>query len=100
MIFYHVTPTANIPILIEQGIVPSVGDRSLIANEPIPLVYAFFDKKMMEDALTGWLGDCFDDVDLSLISFETGIGFNIVEFEAQFAEIIHSHSFLSIESLD
>lgn len=100
MIFYHITPTANIPFVLEQGLLPSVGDRSLEANEFTPFVYAFFDKNMLDDAMGGWLDGCFDDdIELSVITFEADKGFNIISFEAQFEEVIHPSSFLSIASL-
>lgn len=101
MLFYHITLSDNISSIKENGLLPRVGERSLAANELTPVVYAFFDKSMMEDALGGWLDQAFDEDDkLYLITFETHAPFDIVAFEAQFKNAIHPDCILSIESLD
>lgn len=101
MIFYHITLSDNISAIKQNGLLPMVGDRSREASELTPVVYAFFDKAMMEDALGGWLDQAFDEDDrLSLITFETTAPFDMVAFEAQFHDIIHPECILSIESLD
>lgn len=61
--YYHVTPADNLPSILEHGILPSIGIRSLSCNEMIHRVYCFPSKFSCENALENWLGDQFDDDD-------------------------------------
>jgi hypothetical protein len=58
--FYHVTLSENLGSIMEKGLVPTVGDRSKKLNEQA-CVFLFPDRDSAEDALSGWLGDQFDE---------------------------------------
>ena len=60
MIVYHVTPAANIPSIMEHGLIPQVGARSILMDES-PSLFFFESKDAVENALTNWLGDAFDE---------------------------------------
>lgn len=58
---YHVTPPANIAGILQNGLLPQIGERSAIAGETIPAVFCFSSLDDVESALMNWLGDQFDD---------------------------------------
>jgi hypothetical protein len=60
--FYHVTLSENLGSIMEKGLTPTVGDRSKKLKER-SCVFLFPDQASAEDALSGWLGDQFDDDD-------------------------------------
>lgn len=64
---YHITPTSNIPQILKHGLIPSLGNRSsLMENEN--RIYMFGSMEDVENAVSNWLGDEFDeDVPLSLL---------------------------------
>lgn len=61
MAYYHVTPARNLDSIIQRGLLPSIGAHSEAANEPRAAVYLFSSIDALEDGLTNWLGDQFDD---------------------------------------
>lgn len=67
--YYHVTKKENLELILKNGLIPQVGERSLDCGENEPLVYLFPTKEDMNFALGGWLGDCFDE-DEELVSLE------------------------------
>lgn len=65
---YHVTPPANIASILQNGLLPQIGERSAIAGETVPAVFCFSSLDDVENALTNWLGDLFDEEEpLSLL---------------------------------
>ena len=70
MIVYHVTPAANIPSIMEHGLIPQVGARSILMDES-PSLFFFTSKGSMENALLNWLGEEFDeDEDLTILQVD------------------------------
>jgi hypothetical protein len=70
-IVYHVTPPANIPSILQNGLLPQLGQRSAIAGETVPAVFCFVGLDEVESALVNWLGDYFDEAEpLSLLRVE------------------------------
>ena len=68
---WHVTPTRNVFGILEEGLKPSVGERSQALGEDTPRVYVFTDPMALEDALSNWLGEAFDEEDaLSILLLE------------------------------
>lgn len=65
--YYHVTLKRNLQSILENGIIPAIGKRSLEKGEKLPMIYLFPSKEHCEDALLGWLGDCFENEDDDLI---------------------------------
>lgn len=84
---YHVTPTANLPAIKEQGLVPQIGPRSQQLGEATAQVYLFPTLTAAEDALMNWLGEEFDeDEPLTMIAVDVDglhlagheVGFEVV----------------------
>lgn len=61
VIAYHVTPAENLNGILQAGLEPRIGERSAELGEKVPRVYMFPDLESYEAALSGWLGDCFED---------------------------------------
>lgn len=57
--FYHVTPVANVPSIMANGLVPSIGERSAALGEVDARVYLFTSLEACEEGLANWLGDTF-----------------------------------------
>jgi CRISPR/Cas system-associated endonuclease Cas3-HD len=64
---WHITPKANVSKIMKQGLIPKIGRRSKSAKEKTPAIYVFPDSISMEDALTNWLDNEFEDVKLSIL---------------------------------
>lgn len=59
--YFHVTPIQNVPSIMKNGLIPQIGERSGAQGEEIPAVYLFPTKDDMDNALSNWLGDWFED---------------------------------------
>lgn len=71
-VVYHITPAQNLRSIMQHGLKPQVGDRSVKLSNELTAVYCFPDKSSLEDAMTNWLGDEFDeDEQLALLSINT-----------------------------
>lgn len=64
---YHITPTTNIPSILKNGLCPLIGERSQDYEELEPAIYLFKTLKDVENACMNWLGEYFEDEQLSLI---------------------------------
>lgn len=65
--YYHVTLAENLRSIMERGLTPTVGERSKQLGEG-SAVFLFPDIPHAEDAVSGWLGDQFEEeVELALI---------------------------------
>lgn len=53
---WHVTPTKNLPSIMQTGLVPQIGKRSQSAGEDRPAVFVFPDEESLEGA-GEWLND-------------------------------------------
>lgn len=84
---FHVTPIENLPLILERGLEPQIGDRSVAMGEATRSVYLFPDLETCEDALTNWLGDCFEfepenglailEIDVTGLTLESNAGFEL-----------------------
>lgn len=67
-VLYHVTPARNIKSIQQQGLVPSIGQRSAQLETESNL-YFFPSKEAAEDAVMNWLGDELpEDEQLALLA--------------------------------
>lgn len=57
---YHVTPSRNVEAILEQGLIPQIGERSGLIEDRDG-VYLFPTYEDCEYALMNWLGDEFED---------------------------------------
>lgn len=60
-IMYHVTLSANVPGIMQKGLIPSIGALSEQYGESSPAIYLFSDESALQDA--NWLADEFNDDD-------------------------------------
>ena len=58
---FHITTDDKLALILSQGLVPQIGERSAELGEATPAVYLFPTLEALEDALGGWLGECFED---------------------------------------
>lgn len=69
---YHVTPAENLPSITASGLQPRIGERAANLGEPKPAVYLFSSWDALEDGLTNWLVDEFEeDVRLAILAVDT-----------------------------
>lgn len=59
--FYHVTLKENYEKIKNEGLVPSIGTLSQLAEENVARVYLFPSLEDMENALLNWLGEQIND---------------------------------------
>lgn len=59
--FFHVTPMENVQNIMEHGLVPKIGERSGAQGEETPAIYLFPTMDDMDNALSNWLGEWFED---------------------------------------
>lgn len=59
--FFHVTPMENVQNIMEHGLVPQIGERSGAQGEETPAIYLFPTRDDMDNALSNWLGEWFED---------------------------------------
>jgi hypothetical protein len=86
-IAYHVTPAVNLNSILQDGLQPRIGERSADLGERLPRVYLFADEESCDTALSGWLGDSFEDipedgllvlrVDVTDLTLEIEVGYEI-----------------------
>jgi hypothetical protein len=84
---YHITPTRNIPNIKKYGLVPRVGERSAKLSEKSS-IFLFPTKDAAEDALMNWLGDEFDDIELSLLAVNIPTNSKLLRYEYQIYDTI------------
>lgn len=67
MLVYHVTPTANLDSIQREGLQPRIGMLAKSAGETQAKIYVFASPADMENAVSNWLGDAFDEEPLSAL---------------------------------
>ena len=92
---FHVTPESNVDSILEQGLKPAIGRRSQELGESNPAIFLFVDVEAVENALSNWLGELFDDDQpLSLLMVDVeGLSFVEVDGVAGF----EAHATLPLE---
>lgn len=86
---YHATPARNLSSIQEHGLLPSIGSRSRMLGEELGAVYLFPSLEDLDNALSNWLGELFDEegslallqVDVAGIDVEWGeVEYEILSF--------------------
>lgn len=85
---YHITLKDSLPSILENGLTPMIGLRSLSCKELEPAVFCFTSKESCEDA--GWLMDQFQDDDELVIikiafsgqKIKSDVGYELAILEA------------------
>ena len=68
---HHITPTAALPSILTEGLLPRIGERSRELGEHSPAVYLFFDRASAEDGLCTWMSELFEeDQQLALLEID------------------------------
>lgn len=71
---YHVTPAAKLESILQNGLIPQIGERSALAGETSKSLYLFTSLEACESGLMNWLGEEFEDTELVVLEFsEAGI---------------------------
>ena len=53
--YYHATDERNLNSILSQGLIPSLGPRSIKAAEPRELIFLFRSKNDLKNSLYNWL---------------------------------------------
>ena len=86
-IMYHVTPTKNLRSIMKNGLRPQIGDRSAKLHGEENGIFLFPTLDDVEDAVSNWLGDEFDeDEDLTLLAIDVS-GLPLVDSNAGYEKI-------------
>jgi len=86
---YHVTPADNLDIIMKEGLVPQIGERSQASGENIPMIYFFDSESNLEQALLGWLGEELEGKSVVVLevrlpkSFQTMLRWEAFEVQCQ-----------------
>ena len=75
--YYHVTNSDNLKSIMEKGLLPQSGPRSSELGDYG--VFLFNDLDSLEDAISNWLGDLFDEDD-ELVILEVLIPENVLVY--------------------
>lgn len=67
MKLFHVTTKNNYSNIKNEGLTPTLGKNSLSFGEKIPLIYFFKDMISAEDAISNWLGDCYEEDEILVL---------------------------------
>lgn len=67
--YYHVSEKQNLDSIMKKGLVPQIGERSQENNEEAA-VFLFPTKDDMDTALSQWLGEWYEDIDIVLMSLQ------------------------------
>lgn len=103
---FHVTTEDALPSILRSGLIPTIGSRSLEAEESRYAVFAFTSREALEDGLSNWLGDAFEDYEGEILIVEFHYSgdkkFQDAAYEVGILEAVPPANFLNIldESLD
>lgn len=81
---YHVTEAENLASIMRDGLVPSIGARSKALGEMRESIYFFPTEEDMNNALSNWLGEEFEDVEIAILNVSSD---SIVEGEVDYEHI-------------
>lgn len=84
---YHVTPSHNLQSILEDGLTPLIGPRSMQLGEAQARVYLFRSLDDVETALMNWMADAFDEnEELVVIEIDPDEhdSKHLIDFENQF----------------
>lgn len=79
--YYHITLSEKKDSILQNGLIPKIGNNSKDANESVPAIYLFTSIQSLIDAMSNWLGEIFEEKygeDCELTIFEISIPEDIV----------------------
>lgn len=71
MSYYHVTQAHNLDSIFRTGLVPAIGQRSKACGESVARTYLFTTLDDLDNALSNWLGEEFEDEDIAVLKVES-----------------------------
>lgn len=87
-VVYHVTPSENVENILAIGLIPQIGERSMMVSERDPLIHLFLSTNALADAFETWMEDVFnEDAPLSLITISLPEDFPICDDPAFFGSV-------------
>jgi hypothetical protein len=98
---YHVTILKNLSFILNEGLLPKIGENSIEFGETVPRIYLFDSKESCENGLMNWLGECFENVEdgelvILGISPEGIDSISEVEYELAVSEGIPASSIIQV----
>ena len=91
-VYYHVTPTCNVPRIMREGLLPRRGSRSRRLGESREAVYLFKGREAAADGLANWLGDKLpEDEPVALIVVDLPAGARILDTTADYETVVADH---------
>ena len=87
---YHVTPTTNVESILKDGLTPSKGSNSQTYGEEQDSVYLFPTPEDAADALGNWLGDQYEDEDISFSLLQVDVRGLPLKSETEWEYYTHS----------
>ena len=91
-VYYHVTPTCNVPRIMREGLHPRRGPRSRRLGELHKAVYLFKGREDAADGLANWLGDELpEDEPVALIMVNLPAGACILDTTADYELVVADH---------
>jgi hypothetical protein len=107
---YHCSPANNTYDILCDGIKPAIGPRSKRIGEDVPAVHLFETLDLVDDAISGWLGDVLQEDGVSKVAIfevvldEKSIGTDLVNdgFSMSCTKLVPASAIrhLRTESLD
>lgn len=86
---FHVTTEQACDAILHEGIEPRIGPRSAELGESQPQIYLFKTREDVENALSNWLGESFEE-DEALMILEVDLAGIAVTAESDQFELIVS----------
>ncbi len=86
--YYHISPSSNRRSILKNGLIPQIGNNSESLGEIEDGIYLFPSMDDLENALSNWLGELYDDDEIELDIFEVTLPENFplesdVEYEVR-----------------
>lgn len=61
---FHISPLKNKDSILQHGLIPVIGNNSEACSEKEPAIYLFPDETTMNDALSGWFSDLYNEEEI------------------------------------
>lgn len=85
---WHVTPLSNVKAILEKGLLPAIGIRAQKIQEARAGVYCFKSGISLKNALTGWLGEEFEDTTLCVLEVSVDVEIDDLLDEGHFEVVL------------
>lgn len=101
MIFYHITPAANLPSIFKNGLIPTIGPRASVGKEERAGIWLFaYRQDALEAVKTWFLLENGNDLTLQILEVELPHGADCLIRGRSFESICYSRippDFISVD---